>query len=72
MKPHDFFSYYAKQFKTVEIDSTYYGTPSAPTVMNWHERTPGTTGHPGKKIGGTSVLAMPVGPRDRKFTTGML
>jgi hypothetical protein len=28
MKPHDFLSYYAKQFKTVEIDSTYYGTTS--------------------------------------------
>jgi uncharacterized protein YecE (DUF72 family) len=40
MKPHDFLSYYATQFKTVEIDSTYYGTPSAPTVTNWYERTP--------------------------------
>ena len=40
MKPHDFLSYYAKQFKTVEIDSTYYGTPSASTVTNWYERTP--------------------------------
>ena len=40
MKPHDFLAYYAKQFKTVEIDSTYYGTPSASTVMNWYERTP--------------------------------
>jgi hypothetical protein len=29
MKPYDFLSYYAKQFKTVEIDSTYYRTPSA-------------------------------------------
>jgi uncharacterized protein YecE (DUF72 family) len=40
MKPHDFLSYYATQFKTVEIDSTYYGTPSAPIVSNWYERTP--------------------------------
>jgi uncharacterized protein YecE (DUF72 family) len=39
-KPHDFLSYYAKQFKTVEIDSTYYGTPSAQTVTNRYERTP--------------------------------
>jgi uncharacterized protein YecE (DUF72 family) len=40
MKPHGFLSYYATQFKTVEIDSTYYGTPSASTVTNWYERTP--------------------------------
>ena len=40
MKPHDFLSYYAKQFKTVEIDSTYYGTPSASTVTSWYEKTP--------------------------------
>ena len=36
----NFLSYYATQFKTVEIDSTYYGTPSAQTVTNWYERTP--------------------------------
>jgi uncharacterized protein YecE (DUF72 family) len=35
-----FLSYYATQFKTVEIDSSYYGTTSASTVMNWYERTP--------------------------------
>ncbi len=40
MKPHDFLSYYAKQFITVEIDGTYYGTPSASTVTNWDEHTP--------------------------------
>jgi uncharacterized protein YecE (DUF72 family) len=40
MQTRNFLSYYATQFKTVEIDSTYYGTPSASTVMNWHERTP--------------------------------
>jgi uncharacterized protein YecE (DUF72 family) len=40
MKPPDFLSYYATQFKTVEIDSTYYRTPSASTVTNWYERTP--------------------------------
>jgi uncharacterized protein YecE (DUF72 family) len=28
------------QFRTVEIDSTYYGTPGASTVTNWYERTP--------------------------------
>jgi hypothetical protein len=33
-------SYYATKFKTVEIDSTYYGTPRASTVRKWYERTP--------------------------------
>jgi uncharacterized protein YecE (DUF72 family) len=40
MQARNFLSYYAAQFKTVEIDSTYYGTPSASTVMSWYERTP--------------------------------
>jgi uncharacterized protein YecE (DUF72 family) len=39
MQTRNFLSYYATQFKTVEIDSTYYGTPSASTVMNWYDRT---------------------------------
>ena len=28
MQQRDYLAYYATQFKTVEIDSTYYGTPS--------------------------------------------
>jgi uncharacterized protein YecE (DUF72 family) len=40
MQTGNFLSYYATQFKSVEIDSTYYGTPSAATVTNWYERTP--------------------------------
>ena len=40
MKPQGFLSYYATQFRTVEIDSTYYGTPNASTVTSWYERTP--------------------------------
>lgn len=40
MKSPDFLSYYAKQFRTVEIDSTFYGTPKASTVTNWKDRTP--------------------------------
>jgi uncharacterized protein YecE (DUF72 family) len=40
MQPRNFLSYYATQFKTVEIDSTYYGTPRVSTVMNWYHRTP--------------------------------
>jgi uncharacterized protein YecE (DUF72 family) len=40
MKSRDFLSYYATQFATVEIDSTFYGCPSPRTVNNWHARTP--------------------------------
>jgi uncharacterized protein YecE (DUF72 family) len=40
MKSRDFLSYYATKFQTVEIDSTYYGTPSASTVTRWYEKTP--------------------------------
>jgi uncharacterized protein YecE (DUF72 family) len=40
MKARDFLSYYATQFKTVEIDSTYYATPSASTITGWYEKTP--------------------------------
>ncbi|MBS1841760.1 MAG: DUF72 domain-containing protein [Acidobacteria bacterium] len=40
MKSQDFLSFYAKQFQTVEIDSTFYGTPKPSTVENWKQRTP--------------------------------
>jgi len=40
MKSTNYLSYYAKQFRTVEIDSTFYGTPAASTVTSWNERTP--------------------------------
>jgi uncharacterized protein YecE (DUF72 family) len=40
MKSRDFLSYYATQFPTVEVDSTFYGCPSAGTVSNWAARTP--------------------------------
>ena len=40
MKSTDYLTYYASQFRTVEIDSTYYGTPSESTVANWYRKTP--------------------------------
>ena len=40
MPPRDFLSYYASQFETVEVDSTYYRTPSAQTVRGWDAKTP--------------------------------
>jgi uncharacterized protein YecE (DUF72 family) len=38
--PRDFLTYYGTRFKTVEIDSTYYGTPSESTVKGWYKKTP--------------------------------
>jgi len=32
--------HYARHFRTVEIDSTFYGTPTLSTVQGWYERTP--------------------------------
>src|SRR5437016_1301111 len=43
MQSRDFLSYYATQFATVEVDSTFYGCPSATTVNNWATRTPETS-----------------------------
>ena len=40
MRPKDFLRHYASQFQTVEIDSTFYGTPAASTVTSWNEKTP--------------------------------
>ena len=40
IKPRDFLSYYATHFKTVEVDSTFYRTPSASTVSGWYRKTP--------------------------------
>jgi uncharacterized protein YecE (DUF72 family) len=40
MKAADYLKFYATKFQTVEIDSTYYRTPSASTVTGWYEKTP--------------------------------
>jgi uncharacterized protein YecE (DUF72 family) len=40
MKSSDYLTYYATQLRTVEIDSTYYGTPAAATVESWYAKTP--------------------------------
>src|SRR5437867_1631867 len=39
-KPADFLEYYADQFNSVEIDSTFYRIPAAKTVEQWRDRTP--------------------------------
>ncbi|MBI3537644.1 MAG: DUF72 domain-containing protein [Chloroflexi bacterium] len=38
--PGDFLKEYAKQFRVVEIDSTYYGAPRDSTIQNWRAGTP--------------------------------
>ena len=41
MKAADYLRFYATRFRTVEVDSTFYGTPKPERVRAWHERTPG-------------------------------
>lgn len=36
----DRLSHYASRFRTVEIDSTFYGIPALSTVQGWYQRTP--------------------------------
>lgn len=38
--PTDLITEYAKHFDTVEVDSTFYRTPSPAMVKNWNRRTP--------------------------------
>ena len=40
MRSADYLGFYAKHFHTVEVDSTFYGCPTARTVNNWGARTP--------------------------------
>src|ERR1700720_552385 len=40
MQSREYLTHYATLFRTVEVDSTFYGTPSASTVMAWNEKTP--------------------------------
>lgn len=40
MRPRYFLTYYATRFDTVEVDSTYYYTPSVPVVTGWANKTP--------------------------------
>lgn len=40
MKPSDYLGFYAEYFDTVEVDSTFYRTPSPHTVNGWALKTP--------------------------------
>jgi hypothetical protein len=72
MQTRNFLSYYATQFKTVEINSRNTELlPHRKSVTG--KSAPGTVEHPperdrrSKRTGNASIR-----PRDRKFTTGML
>ena len=40
MRPAQFLTHYARRFRTVEVDSTFYGTPPVTRVRSWYDRTP--------------------------------
>jgi uncharacterized protein YecE (DUF72 family) len=40
LKPAEYLSFYAAQFDTVEVDSTFYRTPKESTVHGWYAKTP--------------------------------
>lgn len=40
MRSSDYLTFYANQFYTVEVDSTFYACPPPRTVRNWAARTP--------------------------------
>lgn len=40
IKKSAYLRYYAEQFDSVEVDSTFYRIPSENTVRGWHEQTP--------------------------------
>ena len=35
-KPKDFLAHYARQFNTIELNSTHYGIPNELTIRKWH------------------------------------
>ena len=39
-RPSNYLRVYARAFRTVEVDSTFYGTPPAKTVEGWAARSP--------------------------------
>ena len=36
----EYLTFYATKFDTVEVDSTFYRTPSMATVQGWRDKTP--------------------------------
>ena len=54
MKSTNYLSYYAKQFRTVEIDSTFYGTPSRLVKKTRPGRGPEPENHSSAHVDGKS------------------
>jgi uncharacterized protein YecE (DUF72 family) len=44
LAPGDFLSFYAERYPVVEVDSTFYRTPSRKMVEGWREKTPAKFG----------------------------
>ena len=40
MPSRNYLAYYSRIFKSVEIDSTFYGTPRSETILRWKSSTP--------------------------------
>jgi uncharacterized protein YecE (DUF72 family) len=40
LKRRDYLGYYAGKFKSIEVDSTFYGVPAEKTVRGWYSQTP--------------------------------
>lgn len=40
MKPGDFLAHYARRFRTVEVDSSFYHAPAPSLCTRWHQATP--------------------------------
>ncbi len=39
-KQKDYLAHYSRKLDTVEVDSTFYGSPQPKTVQGWYEKTP--------------------------------
>src|SRR5690242_14418787 len=40
LKSHELLDWYADHFPIVEVDSTFYRSPTTKTVQGWYNRTP--------------------------------
>jgi uncharacterized protein YecE (DUF72 family) len=40
LRPGEYLSYYAEQYPIVEVDSTFYRSPSRKMVKSWRDKTP--------------------------------
>src|ERR1700724_1109706 len=40
LSEREYLTYYATKFDTVEVDSTFYRTPTLTTVQGWYSKTP--------------------------------